>query len=76
MLARNCTAKLQLAQEKFTDLQKSYFSVCRELAVSVGKNEDIDVKDARDVAEKIVMEQEQETAHPHHHEDDAAEKNA
>jgi DNA repair exonuclease SbcCD ATPase subunit len=68
-------AKLQLAQEKFTDLQKRYFSVCRELAVSVGKNEDIDVKEARDVAEKIVVEHEQESATVHHH-DDTAEKNA
>lgn len=68
-------AKLQLAQEKFADLQKRYFSVCRELAVSVGKNEDIDVKDARDVAEKIVIEHEQENAQPQP-QDDAAEKNA
>src|SRR5260221_13993756 len=34
-------AKLHLAQEKFTDLQKRYFAVCRELAVAVGKNESI-----------------------------------
>lgn len=56
-------AKLQLAQEKFTDLQKRYFSVCRELAVSVGKTEDIDAKEARDVAEKIVLEHEQNATH-------------
>lgn len=53
-------AKLQLAQEKFTDLQKRYFSVCRELAVAAGKDEHIDLKEARDVAEKIVVEHEKE----------------
>lgn len=67
-------AKLQLAQEKFTDLQKRYFSVCRELAVSVGNNENIDVKDARDVAEKLVHEHEQENPQANH--DDNHEKNA
>ncbi|MCA9506909.1 MAG: hypothetical protein KC505_00630 [Myxococcales bacterium] len=53
-------AKLLLAQEKFTDLQKRYFSVCRELAVSAGNDENIDLKEARDVAEKIVVKHEQE----------------
>lgn len=47
-------AKLQLAQEKFADLQKRYFSVCRELAVAVGKKEDITPVEAREVAEAIV----------------------
>jgi hypothetical protein len=49
-------AKLQLAQEKFADLQKRYFSVCRELAVAVGKDEDIAPAQARDLAEEIVAE--------------------
>lgn len=49
-------AKLQLAQEKFTDLQKRYFAVCRELAVHAGKNENIDPKEARDLAENLVNE--------------------
>ena len=47
-------AKLQLAQEKFADLQKRYFSVCRELAVAVGKKEDITPVEAREVAENLV----------------------
>jgi hypothetical protein len=47
-------AKLHLAQEKFTDLQKRYFSVCRELAVAVGNQNDIEPTAARDIAEKIV----------------------
>ena len=49
-------AKLHLAQEKFTELQKRYFSVCRELAVSAGNKENIDPKAAREVAEKIVAD--------------------
>lgn len=49
-------AKLQLAQEKFADLQKRYFSVCRELAVAVGKKEDISPVEAREVAEAMVSE--------------------
>lgn len=64
-------AKLQLAQEKFTDLQKRYFSVCRELAVLAGKNEEIDQNAARDVAEKLVLDHEKE--HGSHNE---PEKNA
>jgi DNA repair exonuclease SbcCD ATPase subunit len=47
-------AKLQLAQEKFTDLQKRYFAVCRELALSMGKEENIAPKEAREVAEGLV----------------------
>lgn len=48
-------AKLHLAQEKFTELQKRYFSVCRELAVLAGNN-DVEPKAARDIAEKMVSE--------------------
>ena len=49
-------AKLQLAQEKFADLQKRYFSVCRELAVAVGKKDDISPTEAREVAETLVSD--------------------
>lgn len=31
-------AKLQLAQEKFSDLQRRYFEVCRELALAASQN--------------------------------------
>jgi DNA repair exonuclease SbcCD ATPase subunit len=48
-------AKLHLAQEKFTELQKRYFNVCRELAVLSGKG-DMKPAEARDIAEKIVAE--------------------
>jgi hypothetical protein len=48
-------AKLHLAQEKFTELQKRYFSVCRELALMAG-NKATEPASARDVAEKMVAE--------------------
>lgn len=54
-------AKLQRAQEKFTDLQKRYFSVCRELAVAVGKKEDISPTEAREVAESLVSDHQNNT---------------
>ena len=47
-------AKLHLAQEKFTELQKRYFSVCRELALLAGNEEEIEPIKARDIAEKMV----------------------
>lgn len=59
-------AKLHMAQEKFTELQKRYFSVCRELAVSVGNQENIDPKAARDVAEKLVADHSGAGAHNGH----------
>lgn len=49
-------AKLHLAQEKFTELQKRYFSVCRELAVLAGNKADLEPKEAREIAEKIVAD--------------------
>lgn len=49
-------AKLHLAQEKFTELQKRYFSVCRELAVLAGNSGDVEPKDARTIAEKLVSD--------------------
>lgn len=48
-------AKLHLAQEKFTELQKRYFSVCRELALLAGKA-DAEPNEARDIAEKLVAD--------------------
>lgn len=50
-------AKLHLAQEKFAELQKRYFSVCRELALLSGQKEDIDQAKARQVAEEMIKEQ-------------------
>ena len=47
-------AKLHLAQEKFTTLQKRYFEVCRELALAMGKNEASDPVKARDLAEEVM----------------------
>ncbi len=61
-------AKLHLAQEKFTELQKRYFTVCRELAVSSGSNESIDPKAAREVAEKIVADHSNEGRDKESHE--------
>lgn len=55
-------AKLHLAQEKFTELQKRYFSVCRELAVAAGNQENLEPKAARDIAEKIVAEHSNESS--------------
>lgn len=52
-------AKLHMAQEKFTELQKRYFAVCRELAVLAGNKSDIDPKAARDFAENVASENEQ-----------------
>jgi DNA repair exonuclease SbcCD ATPase subunit len=49
-------AKLHLAQEKFTELQKRYFSVCRELAVLAGGQENLEPLAAREMAEKIVAD--------------------
>lgn len=57
-------AKLQLAQEKFTELQKRYFSVCRELALAVGKEENIAPAEARNFAEEIVAEHQNDTTVP------------
>lgn len=47
-------AKLHLAQEKFTELQKRYFTVCRELAVLAGDKSEDEPLAARDFAEKLV----------------------
>jgi len=55
-------AKLHLAQEKFTELQKRYFSVCRELALLAGKQStENDPNAARDIAEDLVAK------HQHDH---------
>lgn len=49
-------AKLHLAQEKFTELQRKYFSVCSELALLAGNKKNLEPKQARDIAEKIVAD--------------------
>lgn len=50
-------AKLHLAQEKFAELQKRYFSVCRELAMLSGNKDDsLEPSQVRDIAEKMVSE--------------------
>lgn len=50
-------AKLHLAQEKFTELQKRYFAVCRELALLADKGEAVkEPNEVRDIAEKLVAE--------------------
>ncbi len=46
--------KLQMASEKFAELQKRYFSVCRELALAAGKKKDISKVEARDIAEVLI----------------------
>lgn len=55
-------AKLLLAQEKFAELQKRYFGVCRELALLAGKNENIEPAKAREVAEDIVKNSPEKTS--------------
>lgn len=47
-------AKLLLAQEKFTTLQKRYFEVCRELAVAMGNTDTTNIIATRDFAEEII----------------------
>lgn len=49
-------AKLHLAQEKFTELQKRYFNICRELALLSGHKEELDATKARDIAEDLVSD--------------------
>jgi len=46
--------KFQLAQERFTELQKRYFAVCRELALAIGRDGSITDQEARDSAEELV----------------------
>lgn len=53
-------AKLHLAQEKFTTLQRRYFEVCRELALAMGSNESTDPVKARDFAEEVVAKHQQQ----------------
>ncbi len=52
--------KLQMAQERFAELQKRYFAVCRELAVVAGREHSIAEEEARDVAEDIIAKAEEE----------------
>lgn len=48
--------KLQMAQERFSELQRRYFAVCRELAIAAGKEPEVSDQQARDVAEAIASE--------------------
>ena len=48
--------KLQMAQERFSELQRRYFAVCRELALAAGKGPEVSDQQARDVAEAIASE--------------------
>src|SRR5579871_35728 len=67
-------AKLHLAQEKFTELQKRYFSVCRELAVMSGSQSNVEPQQARDIAEKMVAEHQE--GFVGHHSDNHATNNS
>ncbi|MBL4818357.1 MAG: hypothetical protein JKY15_03880 [Deltaproteobacteria bacterium] len=46
--------KLQMSQERFSEMQKRYFGVCRELALATGQNLEITDLEARDQAENIL----------------------
>lgn len=46
--------KLQLSIERFTEMQKRYFAVCRELALAVGGEANASEERARIIAEDIV----------------------
>ncbi|MDA0712637.1 MAG: hypothetical protein O2897_01445 [bacterium] len=47
--------KLQMSQERFSEMQKRYFAVCRELALAVGSDEKTDDVEARNIAENIII---------------------
>lgn len=49
-------AKLHLAQEKFATLQKRYFAVCRELALHMGQDKEIEPNKAREIAEEMIAD--------------------
>lgn len=51
--------KLQMSQERFAEMQKRYFAVCRELALAVGSDESADDMAVRNVAENIIIASEQ-----------------
>jgi DNA repair exonuclease SbcCD ATPase subunit len=46
--------KLQLSIERFTEIQKRYFAVCRELALAVGGEPNANEEQSRNIAEDIV----------------------
>lgn len=58
-------AKLHLAQEKFATLQKRYFAVCRELALAVGQDKEIEPIKAREIAEEIIADKVSDDASNH-----------
>ncbi len=46
--------KLQMSQERFAEMQKRYFGVCRELALATGQNLTLGDEEARDKAEDLL----------------------
>lgn len=46
--------KFQMAQERYTEMQKRYFAVCRELALAAGQEPSISDEEARNAAEDII----------------------
>ncbi len=46
--------KLQLSIERFAEMQKRYYAVCRELALAVGGEANANEEQARNIAEDIV----------------------
>ncbi len=46
--------KLQMSIERFTEMQKRYFAVCRELALAVGGEPNANDEQTRNIAEDIV----------------------
>ena len=46
--------KLQMSQERFSEMQKRYFGVCRELALATGQNLGISDEEIRNQAEDLL----------------------
>lgn len=55
--------KFQLAQERYLELQRRYFAVCRELAVVANKEDLHTDKDVRQFAEGVIAESDKSGAH-------------
>lgn len=53
--------KFQLAQERYAELQKRYFAVCRELALAVGQDTNALPEQAQHMAEAIIAASEKNT---------------
>ncbi len=56
--------KFQLAQERFGELQKRYFAVCRELALAVGQDPTVSNGEARHTAEALIKASEESVLEP------------